>query len=207
MPASNASASTALGGTEKCCQTPGKSVNRKSIIWTLWSLMALRTSSDVAQLRAMSSSCVAEQLLNDHCNVGQPLRAATRHRHRFRPSCPGRRQRGRSRVIPPGMTTAREQSRPPEEAGSACVRPAHQLQGRLDVPPGFGLLALALLFAGTSLLRGLGNGLVAVCFQQLPRVILDFDFLHSHGVMLLFFGATGTAVRANFGIKGPLATL
>jgi hypothetical protein len=91
------------------------------------------------------------------------------------------------------MTLACEQSSPPEGAASACVRPAHQLQGRLDVPPGFGLFALALLFEGTSLLRGLGNGLVAVCFQQLPRVVLDFDFLHSHGVMLLFFGATGTA--------------
>src|SRR5262245_19142105 len=54
MPSSSASASTALGGTEKCCHTPGKSVNRKSIIWTFLSLIVLRTSWAVAQLRAMS---------------------------------------------------------------------------------------------------------------------------------------------------------
>jgi hypothetical protein len=43
---------------------------------------------------------------------------------------------------------------------------------------------------------GLGNGLVTVCFQQLPRVVLDFDFLHSHGVMLLFFSVTEHTNRA-----------
>src|SRR5262244_3004374 len=51
IPSLNASASTALGGTEKCCQTPGRSVNRRSIIWTLLSLTDLRTSSAVAELR------------------------------------------------------------------------------------------------------------------------------------------------------------
>jgi hypothetical protein len=35
-----------------------------------------------------------------------------------------------------------------------------------------------------------------VCFQQLPRVVVDFDFLHSHGVMLLSLSASGTADRA-----------
>ena len=72
---------------------------------------------------------------------------------------------------------------------SAFVRPAHQLQGIFDVPPSLGLLAVALLLEGTSFLSGLGNGLVAVRVQQLPRVVLDFDFLHSHGVMLLFVSA------------------
>jgi hypothetical protein len=42
-----------------------------------------------------------------------------------------------------------------------------------------------LLFEGSSLLSGLGDGLVAMRFQQLPGVVVDFDFLHSHGVMLL----------------------
>src|SRR5262245_48956716 len=51
------------------------------------------------------------------------------------------------------------------------------------MPPGFGLLAVALLFEGRSFLRSLGDGLVAVRFQQLPGVVLDFDFLHSHGVI------------------------
>src|SRR5262249_56964805 len=71
-----------------------------------------------------------------------------------------------------------------------------QLEGRLDVPPSFGVFAFALLFQGTSLLRGLGNGLVAVCFQQLPSVVVDFAFLHSHGVMLLSFSAPVHTDRA-----------
>src|SRR5262245_40004325 len=50
-------------------------------------------------------------------------------------------------------------------ATSGFVRPAHQLEGRFDVPPSFGVFAFALLFQGTSLLRGLGNCLGAVCFQ------------------------------------------
>src|SRR5499433_2407107 len=79
---------------------------------------------------------------------------------------------------------------------SAFVRPAHQLEGRFDVPPTFGVFAFALLFQGTSLLSGLGNGLVAVCFQQLPSVVVDFAFLHFHGVMLLFFSAPAHTQRA-----------
>jgi hypothetical protein len=38
------------------------------------------------------------------------------------------------------------------------MRPAHQFYGGFDMPPGFGLLAVALLFEGRSLLRGLGDG-------------------------------------------------
>src|SRR5262245_45253948 len=64
------------------------------------------------------------------------------------------------------------------------------------MPPGFGFFVLALLFQSTRFLRGLGHGLVAVCLQQLPGVVLNFDFLHSHGVMLLSTDATGTAGRA-----------
>ena len=58
MPSLIASASTALGGTEKCCQVPGKSVKRKSIIWTFLALMALRTSSLVEQFRNILPSQV-----------------------------------------------------------------------------------------------------------------------------------------------------
>src|ERR1700692_2572793 len=55
MPSSRVLAFTALGGTEKCCQTPGKSVNRRSIIWTFSSLIVLRTPSAVAQVGTMAS--------------------------------------------------------------------------------------------------------------------------------------------------------
>src|SRR5215470_10670356 len=64
MPSLIASASTALGGTEKCCQVPGKSVKRRSIIWMFLALIALRTSSAVEQLRnicfpPVSNNCEA----------------------------------------------------------------------------------------------------------------------------------------------------
>src|SRR4029078_9237522 len=55
MPSLLASASTALGGTEKCCQVPGRSVKRKSIISTFLVLITLRTSSVVEQLRNIAA--------------------------------------------------------------------------------------------------------------------------------------------------------
>jgi hypothetical protein len=71
-------------------------------------------------------------------------------------------------------------------ATSAFVGAAHQLQRRFNVPPSLGLFGLALLFQCASLLSGLDDGLIAVSIQQLPRVVVNVDFLHSHGVMLLF---------------------
>jgi hypothetical protein len=60
------------------------------------------------------------------------------------------------------------------------------------MPPRFGLVVFTFFFEGESPLSGLGNGAVAVRFQQLPGVVMNVDFLHRHGVMLLFFGATAT---------------
>src|SRR5436190_1605693 len=93
------------------------------------------------------------------------------------------RQQARARVTPP-EDAPQKRDWPPERS-SAHVRAAHQLQCRFDVPPGFGLFVLTLLLQGTCFLSGLGHGLVAVRLQQPTRVVLDFDFLHSHGVMLL----------------------
>ena len=84
----------------------------------------------------------------------------------------------------------------PLAAGSAFVRPAHRLQRCLDMPPRFGLVVFTFFFEGESPLSGLGNGAVAVRFQQLPGVVMNVDFLHRHGVMLLFFGATRQQHRA-----------
>jgi len=77
-------------------------------------------------------------------------------------------------------------------AGSTFVRPAHHLQRCLNMPPSFGLLLIPLLFERESPLSSLGNGRVAVRFQQLPGEVMNVDFLHQHGVMLLFVGATVT---------------
>jgi len=46
---------------------------------------------------------------------------------------------------------------------------------------------LALCFKVDGVLGSFRNGLGAVCFQQLTRIVMDFDF--SHGVMLLSFCA------------------
>ena len=59
---------------------------------------------------------------------------------------------------------------------SAYVRAAHQLQRRFDVSPGLGFLRLALLFAGASLLGGLGDRRGPMGLEQLSGIILDFDF-------------------------------
>jgi hypothetical protein len=55
------------------------------------------------------------------------------------------------------------------------------------MPPGPGQFDLAFCFKVDGVLGGFRNGLRAVCFQQLSRVVMDFDF--SHGVMLLSFCA------------------
>src|SRR6266705_5733695 len=76
MPSSRVLAFTALGGTEKCCHTPGKSVNRKSIIWTFSSLIALRTSSTVTQFGTMASLLHRAWRLEGHITVRCPPVAA-----------------------------------------------------------------------------------------------------------------------------------
>src|SRR5690242_21594377 len=85
-------------------------------------------------------------------------------------------------VTPPGRAPA---ARDPESAGvSALVRPAHQPERRLDVPPRRGLFVLALRFQAGGLLLSLGHGLGAVRFQELTCIVLDIDFPHSHGSLL-----------------------
>src|SRR5579875_2447956 len=55
-PSSKLSASSAEGGTEKCCHSPGRSVNRRSIIAILSSLIVRKTSSAVLKVWGMSAS-------------------------------------------------------------------------------------------------------------------------------------------------------
>jgi len=68
---------------------------------------------------------------------------------------------------------------------SARVRAAHQLHGCFHVSPGFSLFCLTHLFAGASLLSGLNNCHLPMGLKQLSRIILDFDFSHPHGAILL----------------------
>jgi hypothetical protein len=72
-------------------------------------------------------------------------------------------------------------------AVSALVRPAHKLHGVFDMSPVSGQFHLALCFKVDGVLGSFRNGPGAVCFQQLTRKGMDFDF--SHGVMLLSFWA------------------
>src|SRR6266487_4603861 len=74
-----------------------------------------------------------------------------------------------------------------DPAASALVRPAHKLHGVFDMPPVFSQFHLALCFKVDGVLSGLRNCLGTVCFQQLPRIAVNFDF--SHGVTLLLFSA------------------
>lgn len=70
---------------------------------------------------------------------------------------------------------------------SALVRAAHELHGLFDMPPGFGEFNLTLGLEVDCVLGSLGNGLRAMGFQKLARIVMDFDF--SHGVMLLWSAA------------------
>jgi hypothetical protein len=70
-----------------------------------------------------------------------------------------------------------------DPSASALVRPAHNFHGVFDMPPGSGQFHLAPSFKVNGILGGFGNGLRAVRFQQLARVVMNFDF--SHGAMLL----------------------
>src|SRR4029077_20173562 len=60
-----------------------------------------------------------------------------------------------------------------------------KLHGVFDMPPGFGHFDIALRFEINGIPSGFRNGFGAVGFQQLPRIVVDFDF--SHGVTLLSF--------------------
>src|SRR6266545_760116 len=51
-------------------------------------------------------------------------------------------------------------------AASALVRPAHELHGVFDMPPGSGQLDLAFCLEFDGVLGSFGNGLGAMCFQQ-----------------------------------------
>jgi hypothetical protein len=70
-------------------------------------------------------------------------------------------------------------------AASALVRPAHELHGVFDMPPGSSQFDLAFCLEFDGVLSSFGNGLGAMCFQQLPCIVVDFDF--SHGVILRSF--------------------
>src|SRR5258708_18731370 len=159
MPSLRASTFAALGGTEKCCHTPGKSVKRRSIICTFSSLIAFTRSSAVAHLGNMAS------LLS--------WRAASREVtlpfSHDQAACDGS-----------GSTFCAAAPR-----ASALVRPAHELHGVFDMPPGSGHFDIAFCLELDGVVGSFGNGPGAMCLQQLPRIVVNFDF--SHGVMLLSF--------------------
>jgi hypothetical protein len=75
----------------------------------------------------------------------------------------------------------------PRAGSSALVWPAHQLHGVFDVSPGSGHFDIAFGLELDGILGRFCNGLGAMGFQELPRIIVDFDF--SHGVILLSFCA------------------
>jgi hypothetical protein len=75
-----------------------------------------------------------------------------------------------------------------EPTASTLVRPAHDFHCVFDMPPRFGQLELALCFKIDGVLGSFRDGFCAVRFQELSRIIVDFDF--SHGATLLSLRAT-----------------
>jgi hypothetical protein len=72
-------------------------------------------------------------------------------------------------------------------AASALMRPAHELHGVFDMPPGSGHFDVAFSLELDGVLGSFRDGLGAMGFQELPCIVVDFDF--SHGVILLSFCA------------------
>ncbi len=58
-------------------------------------------------------------------------------------------------------------------AASALVRPAHKNHGVFDTAPGVGQFDIAIPFEVNGVLSGSRNGFSAVCFEQLPRIVVD----------------------------------
>src|SRR5215467_6699947 len=179
IPSLKASTLAARGGTEKCCHTPGKSVNRRSIILTFSSLIAFTRSSAVAQFGNMASllwwrraalrSCrpsVARDFVQVACAA---------------PPC-------RTSLDPAWRSVDSVRPVTREPTALALVRPSHELHGVFDMPPGPGQLDLAFCFELDGVLGSFRNGFGAVGFQQLPRIAMDLDFLH--GVIFPLFGST-----------------
>ena len=91
---------------------------------------------------------------------------------------------------------------------SALVRTAHQLDRRLDVPPGPRLIPVALRLKGERLLRRLGGCPRAMGLEQLARVSVDFGFLHAglHGGSPAMPAETGDRPGTSIGGKVRLAS-
>src|SRR5260370_34088895 len=151
MPSLRASTFTALGGTEKCCHTPGKSVNRRSTIWTFSSLIVFTRSSAVAQFGTMAyllsprggASKIVLPFSGCQAPTPPPRRFSIWH--------------GGARIQTRLVTR--------EPAASALVRPAHEFHGVFDMPPVLGKFGLALCLKVDGVLSSFRNGLHAVCFQ------------------------------------------
>src|ERR1051325_5870553 len=144
MPSSRVSLLTALGGTEKCCQTPGRSVNRRSIIRTFSSLIVFKTSSVVAQFGTMASLLSCEGCLEERAAVRPRQNGFRRVLVHAQPSTAPLPRRLRSGTATSRSRKSRCVARGP--AASALVRPSHHLHGVFDMPPGFGHFRIAILF-------------------------------------------------------------
>src|SRR5882672_3396777 len=179
MPSLRASTFAALGGTEKCCHTPGKSVNRRSTIWIFSSLIVFTRSSAVAQFGTMACSCHREGRFEDRVAV-HPLPSSL---GRISPDSTFGGAAPASIRLGGRLHAGTRLCRARNPAASALVRPTHELHGVFDMPPCSGQFHLALRFEFDGVLGSFGNRLRAVRFQQLSRIFMDLDF--SHGVMLL----------------------
>src|SRR5271166_610351 len=61
---------------------------------------------------------------------------------------------------------------------SARDRALHCFQRGFDMPPGFRLLLVVVLFGRDGALSRFGDGAVAVGLHQLPRIFVDRDLVH-----------------------------
>src|SRR5215510_13770513 len=168
MPSFIASLSTALGGTEKCCQVPGRSVNRKSIICTLLSLMALRTSSAEVHL---SDICLTSRLQRI-CGLASPRRRYPHHQPRSRAVQDARWQHSlTNNVFSLGSPLSSRAARASASSRLQCVASFLHLRLRLSVRRRKPFEQLRQ--------RPHNHGLPAIAARNLARRFLAFAWCHS----------------------------
>jgi hypothetical protein len=134
-------------------------------------------------IELIPADCVGRTLSRADANgLLQQLRLSSRESARLAQESEASRTSASAAAAQPTNAVTAAGPASPSLRGSTRVRTAHNEQCTFDLPPSVGIVLVAFLFEGTSFLRRFGNRSITMCFQQLPRVALDVDLLHSHDV-------------------------
>ena len=81
------------------------------------------------------------------------------------------------------------------------MRSLHKFQYRFDVSPRFGVFGLTFFFIAAGSLRSRNDGLLAIGFKHLPRIVMNLNFAYPHDIVLAYWNpdrVTSMLIRAGF---------